>query len=525
MGGGVLLPGAALVELVVRAGDEAGCPVVDELVIESAVVVPDEGVQVQVLVGAADGGGRCAVSVSSRAGGGLWVRTAGGLAGGDAGGQSGGGELGGWPPAGASVVDLDGFYGGLAAAGYEYGPGFRGLEAVWRRGEEVFAEVALPEQLVSEAGRYGLHPALLDAALQAANAGGLAGAGSGELRLPFSFGGVVLHASGASRLRVKVAGGSPDRFGVQAFDPAGRLVVSVGSVVLRAVPAGQWRAGQAAGELLRRVEWVPVAAGAGGWESADVAGDGSGVLGGLCRFADVAAVVAARGAGGPGAGGRDVVDDLTGPVAGGPAERARVLAGRALRAVQSWLGSGGGDGGGGDGGGGVLSRLVVVTRGAAGLGGEGVPAAGAAGGLVRSARSENPGRIVLADVDGGAESVRVLAGALGTGEPELAVYGGSVLVPRLAAAVPAGEYMRGRGCGSWTGTGTVLVTGGTGDGGARVVARHLAAVVTGSGSCCWSAAGGRMLRGRGSWRPSWVSWARRCGSRPVTWRTGRRWPR
>ena len=146
VGGVVLLPGAALVELVVRAGDEAGCPVVDELVIESAVVVPDEGVQVQVLVGAADGGGRCAVSVTILVLAGVsgcgmrWglrvVMRAG---------SRGGGELGGWPPAGASVVDLDGFYGGLATAGYEYGPGFRGLEAVWRRGEEVFAEVALPD--------------------------------------------------------------------------------------------------------------------------------------------------------------------------------------------------------------------------------------------------------------------------------------------------------------------------------------------------------------------------------------------
>ena len=120
-----------------------------------------------------------------------------------------------------------------------------------------------------------------------------------------------------------------------------------------------------------------------------------------------------------------------------------------------------------------MSRLVVVTRGAAGLGGEADPAARAAGGLVRSARSENPGLIVLADVDGGAESVRVLTGALGTGEPELAVYGGSVLVPRLAAAVPAGGAGAG-GVRELDRDGTVLVTGGTGMGGA-VVARHLAA--------------------------------------------------
>ncbi|MEK8170181.1 hypothetical protein NKH77_11740 [Streptomyces sp. M19] len=46
-------PGAALVELAVRAGDETGCGRVDELVLESPLVIPEHGgVHVQVVVGA-----------------------------------------------------------------------------------------------------------------------------------------------------------------------------------------------------------------------------------------------------------------------------------------------------------------------------------------------------------------------------------------------------------------------------------------------------------------------------------------
>ena len=46
--------------------------------------------------------------------------------------------------------------------------------------------------------------------------------------------------------------------------------------------------------------------------------------------------------------------------------------------------------------------LLVVTRGAVALPGEDITDLGAAAvwGLVRSAQTENPGRIVLADIDG-----------------------------------------------------------------------------------------------------------------------------
>ncbi|WP_152627722.1 type I polyketide synthase, partial [Streptacidiphilus melanogenes] len=116
------------------------------------------------------------------------------------------------------------------------------------------------------------------------------------------------------------------------------------------------------------------------------------------------------------------------------------------------------------------SRLVVVTRGAVAAGdGEGVSdlASAAVAGLVRSAQSENPGRIVLVDVDEDAASLAVLAAAVDSGEPQLALRAGVALVPRLArVSVGSGEGLE------LDPEGTVLLTGATGALGG-LFARHL----------------------------------------------------
>ncbi|MFI6351058.1 polyketide synthase dehydratase domain-containing protein, partial [Streptomyces sp. NPDC050560] len=192
--GVVLVPGVALVELVVRAGDEVGCGVVEELVIEAPLVVPERGgVQVQVLVEGGDGSGRRGVSVFSRSDGderAVWTRHAVGVLAPDEVELVPEGWGGVWPPVGAVAVDVEGFYEGLAGRGYVYGPVFRGLCGVWERGGEVFVEVVLPEGLEGEVGRFGVHPGLFDAVLHV----GALGEG---VRLPFSWGGVRLFARGA----------------------------------------------------------------------------------------------------------------------------------------------------------------------------------------------------------------------------------------------------------------------------------------------------------------------------------------
>ncbi|MFI5825608.1 acyltransferase domain-containing protein, partial [Streptomyces rishiriensis] len=207
--GTVLLPGAALVELAVRTGDEVDTSTLRELVIEAPLVVPDEGVvRIQVSVGEDSGSGDRPVAVYSRPDdaepGTPWVRHVSGRLSADV--PAPAAKFGVWPPKGATAVNVTDLYEELAARGYGYGPVFQGLRAVWRRDDEVFAEVALPSGEVDAAAGFGLHPALLDAALHAGAFAQPHGSDDedGGIRLPFAWSGVSLHASGASSLRVRL---------------------------------------------------------------------------------------------------------------------------------------------------------------------------------------------------------------------------------------------------------------------------------------------------------------------------------
>ena len=187
IGGVVLVPGTGLVELAVRAGDEAGCGVLEELVIEAPLVVPEQGgVRVQVAVGGpvrpVRARWRCTPCARTprRRGRVDAARHRRAVGRGQRGGS--GFDFTAWPPAGAQPVEVAGFYTDLVERGFGYGPAFQGVRAVWRRGEEVFAEVALPEEQHQDAGRFGIHPALLDAALQAGTFGAAAGSDGGGAR-------------------------------------------------------------------------------------------------------------------------------------------------------------------------------------------------------------------------------------------------------------------------------------------------------------------------------------------------------
>ena len=173
--GAVLLPGTALVEMAVRAGDTVGCGRIAELVMEAPLVLPADGVvQLQVMVSSPDASGSRTLEVHARSAEVPWTRHASGLLEPDDG-VAEVAEFAVWPPDGATPMAVAGLYEAMAARGYGYGPVFRGLRAAWRRGEDVFAEVALPEEAAAGAGSFGVHPALLDAALHAAGLAGDAG--------------------------------------------------------------------------------------------------------------------------------------------------------------------------------------------------------------------------------------------------------------------------------------------------------------------------------------------------------------
>ncbi|MFI0743468.1 type I polyketide synthase, partial [Streptomyces sp. NPDC021100] len=362
-----------------------------------------------------------------------------------------------WPPEGAAALDVTGLYGALSdAAGLEYGPVFQGLHAAWRRGEEVFAEVRLPEG--TDTAGFGLHPALLDAALHAT---ALATSSTGGGALPFSWTGFTLHAVGAAALRVRLTPDGADSVAVLVTDDTGRVVASAESLTLRPVAPEQLDGAlpAASGPLpdLYDLAWpaLPPAAG----ERPD--GDTWCCLGetGLPATLrarthdDLESLAEAVDAG------ASVTAVLTAPAAGAddtPVTAVRTLTHRGLALIQGWLADDRY----------ATARLVVLTRGA--VSGVTDPAAAALWGLVRSAQSEHPGRFVLIDVDDDDASWDALPAALGSGEAQLALRAGEILTPRLVRA-DIGALAESP---SLDPAGAVLVTGGTGVLGA-LVARHL----------------------------------------------------
>ncbi|MEU0744818.1 polyketide synthase dehydratase domain-containing protein, partial [Streptomyces sp. NPDC006134] len=270
VGGVVVLPGTALTELAVRAGDEAGCGVLEELVTDTPLVLPEQGgVRVQVAVGAPDENGSRTLEIYSQredapGDGDAWTRHATGTLSPAPSARPADFDFAVWPPAGAEAVGIEDFYTELAEQGDEYGPAFRGVRAVWRRGDEIFAEVALPEEQREDAARFAIHPALLDAALHAHTLGG-ATAGDHAARRPLDWNGLVLHAVGASALRVRLRPGGPGLLALEAADETGGPVVTADSVAMRELTAERLaNAGDAAApDALFGVEWTGLPSGRG----------------------------------------------------------------------------------------------------------------------------------------------------------------------------------------------------------------------------------------------------------------------
>ncbi|MFI0793603.1 SDR family NAD(P)-dependent oxidoreductase [Micromonospora rubida] len=444
----VLVPGTAYVDLAIQVGDELGYGVLDELVIEAPLVLEaDAAVSLQVAVGAPDAAGRRRVEVHSSRGG-EWTRHAAGLLS-DAYDQTSGSDFdfGQWPPPGAVPEPVDDFYDRLADRGYQYGSAFAGLTAVWRRGEEIFAEAALPADHRDDVDRFGIHPALFDAAL---HANAFHRRADDRNVLPFAWNGVRLHAGGAVALRVRVAPCGPDALSFDAADGTGAPVLSMESLVSLPITDVGGQPGGRTPDSLWQVDWTPLPLPAPATAPEhQVVVESSG---------DVVRLALADELGDPRP---DVAVLDVAPAAAGAEAEPLPLLGRVLEVVQAWLEEP------------ELASvpLVVLTRGAVPASGPIVDPAGAAvWGLVRSAQAEHPGRILLVDVEPGGDRDEAVAAGLAAGEAQVAVRADAVLAPRLGRAVLAGEAV----APGFTDGGTVLITGGTGVLGA-LLARHLVA--------------------------------------------------
>ncbi|MFI9631024.1 SDR family NAD(P)-dependent oxidoreductase, partial [Streptomyces sp. NPDC052042] len=529
--GSALFPGTAMADLLLRVADEVGSGGVEEVVLHVPLVLPAQGaVQLQVLVEEPDEHGRRAVTVAARpeAEAGMeaesqWTKHAAGvLAAAEPAGSPAAkpaaptmgwaGAV--WPPPGAEAVDVDDLYAEFAAAGYEYGPAFTGLTGAWSRGDELFADVRLPEAATgAEEGErgFGIHPALFDAVLHPWRAGGPwlksdpAAADVENTLLPFSWQGLTLYGTGAEVVRVRLAPADGGALSVQVADSEGNPVLALDALLLRRVPSGTLRT---VATPMYRVDWQPVdPTGLMDTPRYAVIGPDAEETAAALRalppeadltaHADLAALRTVLDAMTPTptmvvaltpdtpstaltftTGTASILDD---PV--------RAAAAHGLSLIQELVEDERLNG----------TTLAVVTRGAVEAGETDVPdlAGAALWGLLRSAQSEYPGRFVLVDVDGTPESRSALSSALASGEPQLALRTGVMLAPALVPAEPAESTPadfasaghdkndaaaatstgRADGTGHATSTGhadgTVLLTGCTGALGRRV-AVHLA---------------------------------------------------
>ncbi|MEV0643293.1 beta-ketoacyl synthase N-terminal-like domain-containing protein, partial [Streptomyces sp. NPDC050619] len=454
--GRVLLPGAAFVELALRAGDEFGCDRVAELALPAPLELPEHGaVQIQTFVGGPDASGHRPVTIYARPDGRddhPWTAHATGrLSPGTETDTPPALDTTPWPPVGAEPVPLDGAYDALADHGFTYGPAFRGLRSLWRRDSDLYVEAELPA--VNRTAGFALHPVLLDALLHA-----IAHGGDGRLGVPFAWEGVGLYATGATKVRARITPQGEDTVAIDVVDPVGAPVLTVDALTTR--PRDAARPGPAiAADTLYRVDWIPapetafsegrpalLAAPADAplaREISDALGDAP-----VPVYADLTELADAT----------PLPDVVLAPLMADPAETDPVtelhtLASRALDLVRQWrhderL---------------RAPRLVVVLR-------DDRPATAAVCGLLRAAESEHPGGIGLLVLDAEPVDGTRLRHALDSGEREIALTDGRVTVPRLVRAGRSG----GAGV-EWAGSGAVVVTGGTGGLGA-VVARHLVRV-------------------------------------------------
>lgn len=428
--GTLLLPATALLEIAAHIGSVTDTPFIADLTMADPIELPENGfLDIQIMVDGPTADGSRLFKVYTRRDDEAWTARASGLL--TVTGVTPSATIDVWPPSESVEVSVEHLYDRVADQGYEYGSSFRGLTRAWTKADEIFVEIALPDELTAEALTYGMHPALLDAALHILLPGAI---DERTHVLPFRWAGVSAGARLGSSARVRLVRNEQDTVAITVMDGAGTPVAEVDTLVLR--PANM--AASAAPILALRWEQVI---------RADALPDGMAVLGEIPEL--------------PGYPTLESVAEAAPPVVvipfypdGVRPDTARTAVLDALILVRSFLAEP------------RLSnsKILALTHGADGPDAPTDLAGAAVLGLLRSAAAENPGRLIMVD---GPATANDLAAAVGLGTSRIALRDGELLIPRFVKVSSPTEPKR------WD-RGTVLVTGAGGALGG-LVARWLVA--------------------------------------------------
>ena len=436
-GGIALVPGTTFVDIALTVGTHVGCEVLLDLVFEETLWLSEirTAARLQIVLDPPDEAGRRAIGLFARTDDAdvaeieeAWTRIArGAIAPASQAIPDGETPLerkaslakaNGWPPADAESLSVDDLYDYFAGVGLEYGPAFLTVGAAWQYGEEVLAEVSLPEEEIENARMFKIHPALLDSSMQACGVMLMAeNPATPEYgTMPFAWTRVRVHMDGVSSVRARVARSDSGGYSLVAFDDQDRMVVSADAMVLRRVTPEKLQQLRGSNNLsLHRLDWVTVAPGDAQRDASQPYPDPQAAFEAVERGETPPEVAA-------------VFLGLDEPPGGAEQLAAsRELVERAVSLVQQWLSESRLQ----------KTRLVILTRRAVSAKDrQGVLDLTSAPlwGLMRSVQSEHPGRFVLVDIDGVLPEPAVLAKALQTGEPQLALRDGEFLAPRLRRA-------------------------------------------------------------------------------------------
>ncbi|WP_405696700.1 type I polyketide synthase [Streptomyces sp. NBC_01185] len=449
VGGQVYVPGAGLTDAALFAARTAGADAVADLtLLEPVVLLPGRALRIQATVGDPDAHGRRPFAFHSQPEDTdeplAWQQHVTGECVTRAGvGATTPPDIGDWPVPDARALDIEAFYGRALANGLDYGPAFRGLRELACRDGVHYARVSLPDTL--EPADHGLHPALLDAALQVVVAGLMeAGAAPGPL-VPFIWSDVELYRAAGRELTVRVSFESGGDEGlapatVWLADPAGQLVARIGRLKFQ---RGR-RRGHPAAEHLYRVGFERVHPVAGTPDPAGTLVVGDAELGaglGADLVPDLDALVKRL----------DVRADTPRRLlfalpdcASAQWYDAERSAAEALRTLQVCLGDARLQG----------AELIWITRDAVSSSPDdqvGNWAQAAVWGMVRTARTEQPERVLrLIDLDPGTPDFRLLARVIETGgEPECVLRGETAHVPRARPTIGEADALVLPDEGSW----------------------------------------------------------------------------